>query len=448
MKLFNGGGRAARPSAAALVAALGLALSACSGNDNARNSPSAGGSSSTGGTGGNGSGGTAATGGTGGAGGSGGQAANLKPFTPVPDPGAGAIWFAASGEVLALTGYPFPPTNPGDPAFVDGWDVQFSHLLVTVDHVKISEDPDTVPGDESKTGKLVGEVDGPWAIDLSYSDPNYLPGKGGGGEEAVPFAALKNQNKNGGAAFKTDGTRYAFGFDDVAATSKAMNVNLNGDALSDYQQMMQNQCVVYYDGTATFKGDGSCNGDPEYKDWPKTVHFKFCFKSPTSYINCQNPDNDPAAPLGNEEHQRGIALSSTASTVAQVTFHTDHPFWDSVLHDSPAHFDQFAAQLAGSTDPDPTVTLDMVKGKDYTAMTDAKGNALKWRYCMTPPTDVHAQFTGAMAFDPESVPHATGNDPSTGLRDYYDFSTYDPSTQGHLNSDGLCFVKRNYPSPQ
>ena len=33
------------------------------------------------------------------------------------------------------------------------------------------------------------------------------------------------------------------------------------------------------------------------------------------------------------------------------------------------------------------------------------------------------------------------------LRDYRDFMTYDQSTQGHLNSDGLCFVKRNYPSP-
>lgn len=446
MKFFHGGEPRARLRAVALVAALGIsALPACSGNDNARNHPGSGGSGGSSGAGGAGTGGT---GGLAGAGGSGGQGVSLKPFTKVPDPGAGAIWFAASGEVLALTGYPFPPANAGDPAFVDGWDLKFSHLLVTVDKVKISENPDTVPGDESKTGKLVGEVDGPWAIDLSYSDPGYLPGKGGAGEEAVPFAALKNQNKNGGAAFKTDGSRYAFGFDDVAATSNAMNVNLDQEALADYQQMIDQQCVVLYDGTATFKGDASCNSDAEYADWPSTVHFMLCFKSPTSYINCQNPDNDPAAPLGNEEHQRGIAPSATTSSVAQVTFHTDHPFWDSVLHDSPAHFDQFAAQLAGSTDANPTVTLAMVQGKDYTAMTDAHGNALTWRYCMAPPTDVHAQFAGAMAFDPQSVPHATGNDPSTGLRDYDDFTTYNQSTQGHLNSDGLCFVKRNYPSPQ
>jgi len=52
-----------------------------------------------------------------------------------------------------------------------------------------------------------------------------------------------------------------------------------------------------------------------------------------------------------------------------------------------------------------------------------------------------------MAFDPQSVPHCTGNDRAMGLCDYFDYTTYNQSTQGHLNSDGLCFVKRNYPSP-
>jgi hypothetical protein len=33
------------------------------------------------------------------------------------------------------------------------------------------------------------------------------------------------------------------------------------------------------------------------------------------------------------------------------------------------------------------------------------------------------------------------------MRDYADYMTYDQSTQGHLNSDGLCFVSRHYPSP-
>ncbi len=424
----------------ALTATAIAAVSACSSSSGNPGTAQDGGSESSSGSSSGGSSCTHATG-------------ALCPFTAPTDPGAGGILFAASGEVLALTGYPFPPVNAGDPVFVDGWDVHFTRLLVTVDTIKISNNPDTSPGDQSQTGGLVAEVDGPWAIDLSHSDPSYLPGKGGPGEEAAPIAALSNQNKNGSQPFLTDGTRYAFGFDTIAATNTAMNVNLDAPGLSDYAEMVTNQCVVFYVGTATFKGGTvsgftTCNSDPEYASWPQTVNFRLCFKSPTSYENCQNPDNDPAMAFPNEEHQRGIALKSDSSVIAQVTIHTDHPFWDSVLHDSPAHFDQFAARAvgldAGST---PTVTVEMTKGVDYTAYTDGLGNKLNWRYCIAPPTDVHPQFNGQMAFDPQSVPHCTGGDHSTGLCDYYDYTTYDQSTQGHLNSDGLCFVKRNYPSP-
>jgi hypothetical protein len=384
----------------------------------------------------------------------------LEAFTAPNDPGPGGILFAVSGEVLALTGYPFPPVNAGDPAFVDGWDVHFTRLLVTVDKIKLSSNPDLSPGDPSQTGPVVAEVDGPWAIDLAHSDPNYLAGKGGPGEEAAPLAALSNQNKVGGSPpFATDGTRYAFGFDVVrAAVASAdgrptRNVNLDSDGLADYQTMVADGCAVLYVGTATFKGGTvagytDCNSDPEYAAWPNTVNFRLCFKSPTTYVNCQNPDNDPAMPFPNEEHERGIAFKGDQSIVGQVTIHTDHPFWDSVLHDSPAHFDQFAARVVGQdAETAPTATVEMTRGVDYTSVADALGRKLKWRYCIAPPTDVHAQFNGAMAFDPESVPHCTANDPSTGLCDYEDFATYDQSTQGHLNSDGLCFVKRNYPSP-
>jgi len=444
--------------------------------------------------------------------------AGLAAFTPPADPGGGGALFAASGEVLALTGYPFPPVNAGDPVFVDGWDVHFTRLLVTVDNITVSANPDMSTGDQSQTGAAVAEVKGPWAIDLSHGDPGYLPGKGGPGEEAVPIAALKGQNLvSGTPGFATDGTRYAFGFDLIAATAcsadgrQTLNVNIDAAGQADYQEMMQNGCAVFYVGTATFKGGTvagytDCNNDDAgvYQTWPQTVNFRLCFKSPTTYINCQNPDNDPAKAFPNEEHQRGIAFKSSQSVIGQVTVHTDHPFWDSVLHDSPAHFDQFAARLAGqngggvangSSDggassgaPDggaseggasadggaiseggggasadggaiseggggasdggvPTVTVELTKGVDYTAYTDALGHKLNWRYCIAPSTDVHPQFNGPMAFDPQGVPHCVGANSATGLCDYYDYSTYNQSTQGHLNSNGLCFVKRNYPSP-
>jgi hypothetical protein len=374
----------------------------------------------------------------------------LQPFTPPADPGPGGVLFTASGEALAMTGYPFPPAQAGDTVFVDGWDVKFTRLLVTVDNITLSANPDKVPGDESQTDGVVAQVKGPWAVDLSHADPGYLTGKGGPGEQAVPLAALSAQSD--GSPFLTDGTRYAFGFDVVAASAQAKNVNLDGAALADYEAMVGGGCAALYVGTATFKGNKS---DPAcypagYDQWPDVVNFRLCFASPTSYINCQNPDNQ-GAPFAEEENQRGLAFKTSGSVIAQVTIHTDHPFWDSTMHDAPMHFDQYAARVVGQGldgGATPTVTLDLTKGVDYTAYADALGNKLNWRYCTEPPTDVHAKFTGPMAFDPGSVPHATGADPASGLRDYYDFATYDQSTEGHMNSDGLCYVRRGYSSPQ
>jgi hypothetical protein len=356
----------------------------------------------------------------------------------------GTIDFSISGEVLALGGYGFPPTDMNAAFFVDGWEIKFSELLVTVDKIKISSNPDLNPGDQSQTGPLVAEVDGPWAVDLHLGGP--LPGKGGTGEEAVKIASLANQNKNGNAAFDPT-VRYAFGFDVIAATSAAMNVNLTTQGQADYTMMQENGYTVLYVGTATFKGS-SCmttNSAYSFSTWPTVVNFKLGFKSPTTYINCQNPDNDPAKPLSmNEEHERGIFIKDNTATIGQLTIHTDHPFWESFVHDSPAHFDMLAAQHVGETGT-PTVVLEDVKGVDPTAITDKAMMAAPWRWCSTfyTPPNMNKQ----MGFDPLTVPVNPMGNPSNSIRDLYDYMTYNQSTQGHLNSDGLCYVKRNYPSP-
>jgi len=380
----------------------------------------------------------------------------LQPFTRPADPGPGGVLFSVSGEVLALDGYPFPPASADDTAFVDGWDVHFTRLLATVNNVTLSNSPFIRPGDESCTESTVAKVTGPWAVDLAHSDPiNNIQGKGGPDEQAVPIAALSRQNYPAGntAAFDTSGAApYAFGFDLVQAAPNAISVNLDAAGVADYQDMATNGCVVLFVGTATFKGsDATCTapGAPatyyatEYANWPKTgetVNFHLCFKTPTSYLNCQNPDNAGKA-LSGEESQRGVYFKKDQSVIAQVTVHTDHPFWDTVLHDGPLHFDQYAAAVAGKGQNGvyPTVTLEMTKGIPYApAFKDGAGNSLYWRYCIEPPTDVHAKFTGPMAFDAQSV---------SGLSDYYDFASYNASTLGHLNSDGLCYVDRRYPSP-
>jgi hypothetical protein len=179
---------------------------------------------------------------------------------------------------------------------------------------------------------------------------------------------------------------------------------------------------------------------------PTTVNFRFGFATPTTYSNCQNPDNDPAMGLGGEDHERGVQVKQNDTTIAQVTFHTDHPFWESFTHDTPAHFDQLASLAQKQTDGTYLVTLDNTKGVDYTAFKDPAGNPLPWRACdaqYTPPNS-NAQ----MGFDSLAIPHNPSGDPASVMRDYFDYMRYDQSTQGHLNSDGLCYVARHYPSPQ
>jgi hypothetical protein len=349
---------------------------------------------------------------------------------------SGSVLVTASGEALALGGYGFPPATADDVAFVDGWEVAFTKVIVVFDHVRLSQNPDLSPTDQSRTGPVVAQVNGPWMVDLHKGGP--LPGAGGAGEQAVAITTITGN---------FDPTqRYAFSFDTVAATPSATNVNVDA---ADFTDMVSNGYTSLFVGTATWRGDApgvtctNTNGAYDFAALPTVVNFRFGFTAPASYINAQNPKNDPATPFAGEEHQRGINIPEGATTTAQATFHTDHLFWDSFLHDSPLHFDHIAARHAGEVNP--TATLADLVGLDFTAFTDKNGVALPWRACV----DTFTPGTGAqMHFDNLSVPFAlNGPDPGVALRDYRDFMTYGLSTFGHLNADGLTFVQRSYPSP-
>lgn len=392
--------------------------------------------------------------------------------------GPGQLLLTASGEVLAVAGYDFPLDPNG--TFADGWQIRFSHVITTIDRVSLWDNPDMVPTDQSQHGGLLAELDGPWAVDLHANGVGwpYIAGKEQG-EAAVAFAVLGSENQNGGAAFPTDGTRLAVGFSLVVPTSKALNVNLDADGLAAYQQMVAKGCTVYYRGTATWMGTanpgvclpsgdagpstGGVGEESEFSLIPPVVDFDFCFRPAdpgglkpgdpeTSYVNCDNQDNDPEPPENGEPHLRGIAFKSNTYAVGEITVHTDHPFWESTKHDTPPRFDQFAARAVAASAGDggvPVVHFEDVRGVDYTGFTDANGNILPWRTCDPHYQDPNAgSRVGQMHFDPVAVPHCVNGDHATGLCDYYDFSKYDQSTQGHWNgADGLCFVQRHYPSP-
>ncbi len=363
-----------------------------------------------------------------------------------PTSNGAKIQFAASGEVLALGGYSYPPPA-GGVAFADGWEIHFTKLLTTIDKITLSTNPDTSASNQSLVGTKVAELDGPWAIDLHAGGP--LTGKGGTGEQAFPIAVLDNQNLNGNQPFDPT-VRYAFGFDLVPATASAKLLQIQAND-PDYQDMITNGYVVLYVGTATWKGDAagapactSTNTAFDFTKLPRVVNFRLGFKTPTTYVNCQNPDNDPAKGLATEAHQRGVQVKVNSTVVAQVTVHTDHPFWESIVHDSPAHFDQLAALATQDASGNFNLTMQQTVGVDYTAFKFGT-QPLPWRKCLasyTVPTP-----NPQMGFDSQTIPHNPAGNPATSLRDYFDYMYYNQSTQGHLNSDGLCFVQRHYSSP-
>jgi hypothetical protein len=347
-------------------------------------------------------------------------------------PGSGGFQLTVSGEKLALNGYGFTEGTSlsEDPAFVDGWEIQFDEVLVTLDHVVISEEPDTNPMDQSQTGAQVAHVDGPWVVDLHKGGP--LAGKGGEGEKAIELATIGNENDNGGASFDPQ-LRYALSFDSVAASASAKNINLDTQGLADYQEAIQQGWSTLLVGTATYKGPEP-DATSEFAKLPRSVRFRFGFAIPTSYVNCQNPDNDPAGPFPNEEHQRGVQVKPNAATIVQLTIHTDHLFWEKLSHEQPLHFDQIACAYVGEVNP--VATLDGMAKLNQTGFWCADGRAL-------PPRSLVADYTPVQSsilyFDTNGV---------KPLPTYRDYLMYSVSTQGHLNSDGLCAVKRHYTSPQ
>jgi hypothetical protein len=179
--------------------------------------------------------------------------------------------------------------------------------------------------------------------------------------------------------------------------------------------------------------------------------FQLGFSTPTNYVNCVNYT------LSEQENQtvRGVQVSTSQSEIEQLTVHMDHPFWESFEEDTPVHWDQIAAQFIGVANPI-AHTEDMI-GVPFNPFTDKNGNVMPWHDCeptlYTPPGD------GAMSFSTLSVPQnpqgvCTGTvgqdftlDNCKYIRDYYDFMRYTQSTQGHLNSQGLCYIDRQYPAP-
>ena len=317
----------------------------------------------------------------------------------------------------------------------DGWELTFQHALVTVGAISFSEDPDKSPTDQSQTGPVVATLAGPFAVDLAEAGP--LDAKEMNGK-AWRLGEVKGM-------FDAT-TRYAFGYDLVAATAAAEKVGFDAEADALYATMVTNGWTVLYQGTATWKGAQSnpaCRSTDSAYDWsrvPKQVRFTIGWKVPVTSKNCVNPELTPT-------DTRGVQTQRNTETVAQVTFHLDHPFWEALEEDAPLRFDALAARKSVATGPAPAsvdLTQADLAGVDFQAFKDAQGTSMPLRFCGE--RAAGEPTTGALRYDPRNVPvNPAGG--AAGLKDLYDYTAYNLGTFGHLNNDGLCYPARNYPSP-
>ncbi len=411
----------------------------------------------------------------------------LKSF-PVggpPDPGAGAFYVTISGESNAINGYPFPPDNySADTYMYDGWQFEIEAYIVIVDKITLWSNPNASCTDQSQHGPAVAELTGPFVVDLHKGGA--IVGQAGYPEQATPIGVITNQNLNGNApldptvtygwGFSTipAGTPYA-GYTGEVANYNAYNVNLTPDEADDYAYMVEHGASVYYRGHAVWLGntgtytctqtnvenpdtilDGGVtdaakyNGNYDFTKMPQSgMNFRFAFATPTNYVNCQNYTSGMPGQCG-EANSRGVQVNSATSAITQVTVHMDHPFWQSFEEDTPVHWDQIAGQYVGVANPTDggfiESHIDDFHGVPFQPFTDHAGNKIPWRNCAggyyTDPGN------GAMFFTTLSVPVCPGmSNPSVCISDYWDYIRYTQSTQGHLNSQGLCFIDRQFPSP-
>ncbi len=413
----------------------------------------------------------------------------LRPFPLAgpSDPGPGAVYVTISGESNAITGYPFPPGNfKTDTYMFDGWEFQIEAFIVVVDAVTMWADPNLSPSNQSLHGAQVAHLSGPFVVDLHKGGT--IIGQAGYPEEATALGVIGSENDVGGAAFDPTAT-YGFGFSTIPAGAldgyagkvagyDAYNVNLDPSEADDYAYMVAHGASVYYRGHAVWKGtsctetnagpgpadaglvpvDGGPEGGvPSYTEGgydfavapEQGMNFRFAFSTPTNYVNCQNYTAQGLG-IGGEASPRGVQVSPSGSAIAQVTVHMDHPFWESFAENSPVHFDQIAAQFVGAPRPADgglfEAHLEDLQGVGFHGFRDRQGTPIPWRNCAG--ANYTAPGNGQMSFSTLSVPvDPRATDPSKAIRDYYDYVRFTQSTQGHLNSQGLCFIDRQYPSP-
>lgn len=261
----------------------------------------------------------------------------------------GTLRVRVSGEDAATMGY--PTTTPGNEiALVDGYTITFTHIFVALESLTL----------EDSTGGATRVVNDPVILDLRAGDAQIW-------EVNAP---AKRWDR---VSYRTH----------VPGHGDRM---LGAVSFNDVHTMLTNEYALFVQGTASQGGD--------------TFTFSFGFP-PVAHTRCQNDD-------GTE----GVVVRENAVTEAEITFHLDHLFFDSLAVDDPKlRFEPFAG-AAESGD-----IRNVYLTRSITELEDRNGNPI-----MDGPNVV--------VYDPG--PYVLS--PST-LEQYLLAAG---STMGHWNGEGHC----------
>jgi hypothetical protein len=350
---------------------------------------------------------------------------NASPDGGAPSPDASApateLRVTVSGEAFARTGFDFVPGVSlayGDvPAFVDGWAIRFEHVIVTVAGVRLSAEPDRDPSDPTRTGALVAEDSGAYAVDVVKGGD--VPGKSGSPDERAVVVTTLHPPPT-----QARGERYAFGFDLVPASASAKRVNLDAEAAALYDAAVAKGYAAIYVGTATYRGAAPEPGSV-FARMPTVVRFSLGLANATSYLNCENSD----LPREGRRRQRGVPVPAGETATAQITLHTDHLFVTALHSDSAAlAFDALAANASAPASGAPaSVTIDDLAKVDITKVTTRAGEPLPRR-----------SLVSDFAASGEQVRYDPGATPLPSHPSFAGYLAAAAQSAAHLNEAGAC----------
>ena len=354
-----------------------------------------------------------------------------------------------SGETLGINGLPFQPVNQGDPYFVDGWNMTIDEDIVVVGNIALN----TMPTEDQTwfdMGPQVAHKEGPYVFD-AHEAAGFV-GKDGV-EPASPMFVFDTEDN--GSSFDSN-QRYAFSYDTQVAKYPAWNLNLTTQGQADYDLMVSNGWDKFIRATATYVGTGtySNTSDPNeasaqtnFKNLPTTVTFTMGWNDATSNTNCVNAD------LGAEDDlmNRGVVIFPDQASIAQITMHVDHVFWDKLKQEGAAlRFDPIAAFAPADTSTTP-FSLNTFHSQHLLAVF-ADGSPLPDRapYEPNPSPNAGANTPDDVQPNPLQVTfNLNGVSKPDGTAfpdDLVQFMAFSAQSQMHLNAQGLCYIKGQNPA--